>query len=111
MPKIMSTLKLHQSGAAKYVILENATTKEKMLISEERAYYHREILRKVIMETNQQWNCIGGGRIKISPDNIHIYGYSVDFGTPNESDVKSILEDNQELIGNKSITYAIGDGY
>lgn len=107
----MSILKLHQSGAAKYVILENTNTKEKMLVSQERAYFHKEILKKVILETNQEWNCIGGGRIKISPDNIHIYGYSVDFGTPNESDIKSILEENQESIGDKTITYAIGDGY
>lgn len=107
----MSTLKLHKSGAGKYVILENDSTKKKILVSDERAGFHKEILRKVILETNEQWKCLGGGRIKITQDNIHIYGYSVDFGTPNESDVKSIIESNLDSLENKSITYSIGEGY
>lgn len=108
----MSTLKLHKSGAGKYVILENATTKEKILVSDERAGFHKEILRKVILETNdEKWRCLGGGRIKITTDNIHIYGYSVDFGIPNESDVKSIIDANQDSLENRSITYSIGEGY
>jgi len=73
------------------------------------AAYHRDVIRSIPYLDNTG-GCLGGGRINITDGKITAYGYSVDFGTPNQEIVESLLK---EYIADKPIELVVemGVGY
>ena len=101
-----SNLKIHESGIAKFVVLE--VDDNIFLVSDPMSKFHSDILLKHNIEYGKIFKCLGGGRIDIKENSIRVYGYSVDYGTPPSEIVDKILNEN---IRGKRIEMMIGVGY
>lgn len=101
-----SKLKIHESGIAKFVLLEGEDNI--ILVSDPLSKYHSEILFKYRAEDGRRLKCLGGGRIDIKEDCIRVYGYSIAYGPPPPEIVDKILNEN---IRDKKIEVMIGVGY
>ena len=103
----MIQVKLHQLGRAKFVLLRDED-KNYILRSDKNVELHKEIVAKHRSEINKKVDCLGGGRIEITEDEIYAYGLSQDFGVPNNDLVQLILLENSN---GKSVKVEMGVGY
>ncbi|MDP1817325.1 MAG: hypothetical protein Q8K92_22905 [Leadbetterella sp.] len=101
-----SNLHIHESGIAKFVVLEGDDSI--ILVSDPQSEYHSEILLKHCTEDGKFFKCLGGGRIDIKENSIRVYGYSIAYGPPPTDIVDKILNEN---IRDKKIEMMIGVGY
>jgi hypothetical protein len=99
-------LKIHSSGLAKFVLLEDNTNL--ILVSDPSCEYHADIITKHRDLCDDDPTCLGGGRINVDDETILVYGYSIQFGQPPEKIIQTIL--NKEMT-NKKILIKIGMGY
>lgn len=97
---------IHSSGLGKFVLLED--NKNLILVSDPSCEYHADIITKHKGLFNEEVTCLGGGRMDVDEKSIFVYGYSMQFGTPPEKIIQTIL--NNE-ISNKEIIIKIGHGY
>jgi hypothetical protein len=101
-----ANLKIHESGIAKFVLLEGDDSI--ILVSDPQSEYHSDILLKYITKDGKFLKCLGGGRLDIKKDSIRVYGYSIAYGSPPSDIVNKILNEN---IRDKKIEMMIGVGY
>ena len=101
-----SDLRIHESGIAKFVVLEGDDSI--ILVSDPKSEYHSDILLKQSTEDGKIFKCLGGGRIDIKKNSIRVYGYSIAYGPPPTEIVDKILNEN---IRDKKIEMMIGVGY
>jgi len=79
-----------------------------ILASNRYAEFHKDILKEERKLNTNPLVCLGGGRLKISDDEIYAYGYSMDFGKPPSDLVEEILN---EIADGKTVRVEIGKGY
>lgn len=90
------------TGKFKYILIQVRDPESKSEKHIVRGYkscpYHADILSKVepsITKLKCKANCVGGGRIKHSPENksIFVYGYSQGFGLADHSITTKLLKE------------------
>ncbi len=104
----MNTINLQESGLSKFILLEDEDG-SLTLTTNPNAEFHMDILKYEMKKTGKTYKrCLGGGRIRITDEEIHAYGYSVDYGKPPQDLVEQLLT---EAANGKSVKVEIGKGY
>lgn len=91
----------------KFVVMFDKETQTYILRGHTMAKLHSEIVRQTHLPNHY---CKGGGRIVVKDNLLHAYGRSVDFGTPSDSLVESLLSDYCKDKG-LSLKVTMGVGY
>ncbi|KAI6651684.1 14 kDa phosphohistidine phosphatase-like [Oopsacas minuta] len=110
---IIPNIDIDEDGTFKYILIkiQNKSNPEPRLIVRgyKWAEFHADIFEKVNEELSSagyDCECMGGGRIKHTPDekSLLVYGYSVSYGRADHNKTVSLLQDKYSHY--KSITFS-----
>jgi len=110
-------VELPSSGIYKFIVFEvtDGNKEKKILIGDPACEYHADIFRyyaRKLPEGIRAKRPIGGGRIKISNDEIHAYGESSSYGIVPSNIVQELLEEHIKTKGLESkLNVEMGRGY
>ena len=112
---IIPNVDIDADGTFKYILIQitrKSNPEPRIIVRGYKwAEYHADILDKVGEELDgYDCKCLGGGRIKHTPEEktLLVYGYSVGFGRADHKKTVSLLQDRYSEY--KSITFS-NEGY
>ncbi len=113
--KDLEQVVLPAEGTYKFVLAEVTDGKDErtVLVGQPGVEWHRHIVhqypRKLPIGFHLE-SVSGGGRIKVTEDSIHAYGYSGDYGKADQETVEKILKEYASDLG-KEVLVQMGKGY